>query len=118
MRAVRPLALRFAPAALLALTAGAVEAPRDAMAQEQARPGLRFEVSFAPDLHDGPLTGRLMLQRTIEGQPVGSVRQLSRLERAQGSRGRSAGSSTRGTRPGDRPARTATRGGSGTWRPA
>ena len=32
-----------------------------------------------------------MFQRTIEGQPVGSVRQLSRLERAQGSRGRSGG---------------------------
>ena len=32
-----------------------------------------------------------MFQRTIEGQPVGSVRQLSQLERAQGSRGRSAG---------------------------
>ena len=32
-----------------------------------------------------------MFQRTIEGQPVGSVRQLSRLERAQGSRGRSVG---------------------------
>ena len=30
-------------------------------------------------------------QRTVEGQPVGSVRQLSRLERAQGSRGRSGG---------------------------
>ena len=32
-----------------------------------------------------------MFQRTIEGQPVGSVRQLSQLERAQGSRGRSGG---------------------------
>ena len=32
-----------------------------------------------------------MFQRTVEGQPVGSVRQLSRLERAQGSRGRSGG---------------------------
>ena len=32
-----------------------------------------------------------MFQRTTEGQPVGSVRQLSRLERAQGSRGRSGG---------------------------
>ena len=32
-----------------------------------------------------------MFQRTIGGQPVGSVRQLSRLERAQGSRGRSGG---------------------------
>ena len=71
MRAVRPLALRFAPAALLAMTAGAVEAPRDAMAQEQAPPGLRFEVSFAPDLHDGPLTGRLFLafSRTAEAEP-------------------------------------------------
>lgn len=32
-----------------------------------------------------------MFQRTIAGQPVGSVRQLSQLERAQGSRGRSGG---------------------------
>ena len=32
-----------------------------------------------------------MFQRTIEGQPVGSVRQLSQLERAQGSRGRAGG---------------------------
>ena len=32
-----------------------------------------------------------MFQRTTEGQPVGSVRQLSQLERAQGSRGRSGG---------------------------
>ena len=32
-----------------------------------------------------------MFQRTVEGQPAGSVRQLSRLERAQGSRGRSGG---------------------------
>ena len=32
-----------------------------------------------------------MFQRTVAGQPVGSVRQLSRLERAQGSRGRSGG---------------------------
>ena len=32
-----------------------------------------------------------MFQRTIEGQPVGSVQQLSQLERAQGSRGRSGG---------------------------
>ena len=32
-----------------------------------------------------------MFQRTTGGQPVGSVRQLSRLERAQGSRGRSGG---------------------------
>ena len=32
-----------------------------------------------------------MFQRTIEGQPVGSVRQLSQLEQAQGSRGRSGG---------------------------
>ena len=32
-----------------------------------------------------------MFQRTIAGQPVGSVRQLSQLEQAQGSRGRSGG---------------------------
>ena len=32
-----------------------------------------------------------MFQRSIAGQPVGSVRQLSQLERAQGSRGRSGG---------------------------
>lgn len=32
-----------------------------------------------------------MFQRTVEGQPLGSVRQMSQLEAAQGRRGRSAG---------------------------
>ena len=32
-----------------------------------------------------------MFQRTVEGQPLGTIRQMSQLERAQGSRGRSGG---------------------------
>ena len=41
--------------------------------------------------HAVPGAPERMFQRTIEGQPVGSVRQLSQLERAQGSRARSGG---------------------------
>ena len=68
MRARLPFALRFATAALLAVTA-AVGAPRDAAAQDRTPPRLRFEVRYASDLHAGPLTGRLFLAFSPTAEP-------------------------------------------------
>ena len=62
------IARRLAPAALLAVTVG-VEAPRDAAAQDGTRAGPRFEVRHASDLHDGPLTGRLVLAFSPTAEP-------------------------------------------------
>ncbi|MCY4024843.1 MAG: alpha/beta hydrolase-fold protein [Acidobacteria bacterium] len=68
MGALLRFARRLAPAALLAVTV-AVEAPRDAAAQDGARAGPRFEVRHPSGLHDGPLTGRLFLAFSPTPEP-------------------------------------------------
>ena len=68
MPACRPFALRFVLAPLLALAAG-LEAPREAAAQDGMPSRLRFEVRYARDLHEGPLTGRLFLAFSPTAEP-------------------------------------------------
>ena len=73
MPACRPFALRFVLAPLLALAAG-LEAPREAAAQDGMPSRLRFEVRYARDLHEGPLTGRLFLAFSPTAEPEPRIR--------------------------------------------
>ena len=73
MPACRPFALRFVLAPLLALAAG-LEAPREAAAQDGMPSRLRFEVRYARDLHEGPLTGRLFLAFSPTEEPEPRIR--------------------------------------------
>jgi len=68
---MRPLAsasvVSFALAAIVAATSGAL----NAQARQPAASRFRFEVSFVPQVHDGPITGRafVMITRSIDKVP-------------------------------------------------
>src|SRR4029077_9042981 len=68
---MRPLAsasvASFALAAIVAATSGAL----NAQARQPAASRFRFEVSFIPQVHDGPITGRafVMITRSIDKDP-------------------------------------------------
>jgi len=57
----------FALAAIVAATSGAL----NAQARQPAASRFRFEVSFIPQVHDGPITGRafVMITRSIDKVP-------------------------------------------------
>ena len=63
-----PFAYRCGPATVLILAA-CVQAPPDTAAPDRVPARLRVEVSYAADVHDGPLTGRLFLAVSPTADP-------------------------------------------------